>query len=71
MAHAASNQGMPDWIDPLLLLDDQKVLEGQPETNPEPEALGLTARHLAYVIYTSGSAGVLKGVMVPHGGRRI
>ncbi|MEI8703166.1 non-ribosomal peptide synthetase [Mesorhizobium sp. ISC15] len=32
-------------------------------SDPEPRALGLTARHLAYVIYTSGTP---KGVMVEH-----
>ncbi|TIL48149.1 MAG: hypothetical protein E5Y83_32595, partial [Mesorhizobium sp.] len=35
-------------------------------SDPEPRALGLTARHLAYVIYTSGSTGTPKGVMVEH-----
>jgi len=38
-----------------------------PDHNPDPHALGLTARHLAYVIYTSGSTGQPKGVMVEHG----
>ncbi|MER9275584.1 amino acid adenylation domain-containing protein, partial [Mesorhizobium sp. M0643] len=38
-----------------------------PACDPEPRALGLTARHLAYVIYTSGSTGTPKGVMVEHG----
>ncbi|QPB24431.1 amino acid adenylation domain-containing protein (plasmid) [Rhizobium sp. 007] len=38
-----------------------------PASNPDPRALGLTARHLAYVIYTSGSTGTPKGVMVEHG----
>ncbi|MBB4233418.1 amino acid adenylation domain-containing protein, partial [Rhizobium mongolense] len=37
-----------------------------PASNPDPSALGLTARHLAYVIYTSGSTGTPKGVMVEH-----
>ncbi|WP_287321762.1 non-ribosomal peptide synthetase, partial [Mesorhizobium sp.] len=37
-----------------------------PASNPDPRALGLTARHLAYVIYTSGSTGTPKGVMVEH-----
>ncbi|NRQ18462.1 Linear gramicidin synthase subunit D [Ensifer sesbaniae] len=39
---------------------------GQPATDPDPRALGLTARHLAYIIYTSGSTGTPKGVMVEH-----
>ncbi|MGC5845282.1 AMP-binding protein, partial [Mesorhizobium abyssinicae] len=30
---------------------------GQPACDPDPRALGLTARHLAYIIYTSGSTG--------------
>ncbi|MES0037624.1 amino acid adenylation domain-containing protein [Mesorhizobium sp. M0046] len=38
-----------------------------PACDPEPRAIGLTARHLAYVIYTSGSTGTPKGVMVEHG----
>jgi amino acid adenylation domain-containing protein len=40
----------------------------QPDTNPNPEALGLEPEHLAYVIYTSGSTGNPKGVMVEHRG---
>ncbi|MDL2411038.1 hypothetical protein PY650_37090, partial [Rhizobium calliandrae] len=28
-----------------------------PASDPDPRALGLTARHLAYIIYTSGSTG--------------
>ncbi|UFS85011.1 non-ribosomal peptide synthase/polyketide synthase (plasmid) [Rhizobium sp. T136] len=38
----------------------------QPASDPDPRALGLTARNLAYVIYTSGSTGKPKGVMVEH-----
>ncbi|MBV9759991.1 MAG: amino acid adenylation domain-containing protein, partial [Acidobacteriaceae bacterium] len=37
---------------------------GLPPNNPDPAAVGLTARHLAYTIYTSGSTGTPKGVMV-------
>jgi amino acid adenylation domain-containing protein len=40
--------------------------EGEAETNPERESVGLTPEHLAYVIYTSGSTGVPKGVMLEH-----
>ncbi|MBN3775899.1 AMP-binding protein, partial [Burkholderia sp. Se-20378] len=36
------------------------------DTDPDPQALGLTSHHLAYVIYTSGSTGTPKGVMVEH-----
>ncbi len=38
----------------------------QSADDPDPHALGLTARNLAYVIYTSGSTGTPKGVMVEH-----
>ncbi|MGF6813134.1 amino acid adenylation domain-containing protein [Paraburkholderia sp. Clong3] len=41
---------------------------GRPSSDPDPRALGLTARHLAYIIYTSGSTGTPKGVMVEHRG---
>ncbi|MQW84337.1 amino acid adenylation domain-containing protein, partial [Sinorhizobium meliloti] len=44
---------MPAWAD-------------QSADDPDPHALGLTARNLAYVIYTSGSTGTPKGVMVEH-----
>jgi amino acid adenylation domain-containing protein len=40
----------------------------EPDTNPDPRALGLTSRHLAYIIYTSGSTGSPKGVMIEHAG---
>jgi amino acid adenylation domain-containing protein len=45
--------------------DDASIVN-QPETDPDPLALGLNSRHLAYVIYTSGSTGKPKGVMVEH-----
>jgi amino acid adenylation domain-containing protein len=52
---------------PVLRLDrDAALLAPYPETNPQPQALGLTSLHLAYVIYTSGTTGTPKGVMVPH-----
>ncbi len=41
----------------------------QSADDPDPHALGLTARNLAYVIYTSGSTGTPKGVMVEHRGK--
>ncbi|MFW8642046.1 AMP-binding protein [Rhizobium beringeri] len=47
------NAATPAWAD-------------QSADDPDPHALGLTARHLAYVIYTSGSTGTPKGVMVEH-----
>ncbi|RWO20570.1 MAG: amino acid adenylation domain-containing protein, partial [Mesorhizobium sp.] len=37
-----------------------------PACDPDPRALGLTARHLAYVIYTSGSTGTPKGAQNEH-----
>ena len=49
---------------PLLLLDTDAALDGQPTRDPAPSTLA--AHHLAYVIYTSGSTGRPKGVMVEH-----
>ncbi len=52
---------------PTVWLDNPAPdFDTQPDTNPDVQALGLTARHLAYVIYTSGSTGQPKGVMVEH-----
>ncbi|PHM54491.1 non-ribosomal peptide synthetase [Xenorhabdus sp. KK7.4] len=52
---------------PTVWLDNSaQGFDTQPDTNPDAQALGLTARHLAYVIYTSGSTGQPKGVMVEH-----
>ncbi|WP_053067905.1 non-ribosomal peptide synthetase, partial [Xenorhabdus khoisanae] len=52
---------------PTVWLDNSALgFDTQPDTNPDTQALGLTARHLAYVIYTSGSTGQPKGVMVEH-----
>ncbi len=64
-AALAGLQGCPASLD---LLADAPTWAKQPDTNPQPEAVGLTARHLAYVIYTSGSTGKPKGVMVEHRG---
>jgi amino acid adenylation domain-containing protein len=36
------------------------------DTDPHPEAVGLTSQHLAYIIYTSGSTGMPKGVSIKH-----
>ena len=47
---------------PVLDLDDSTPWQQQPESNPDPAAIGLTPSHLAYVIYTSGSTGLPKGV---------
>ncbi len=52
---------------PVLCLDmEGEALRGQPEHDPDAQALGLHDEHLAYVIYTSGSTGTAKGVMVQH-----
>ena len=54
---------------PVLDLDDgSSPGSSSPETNPDPDSIGLTPSHLAYVIYTSGSTGTPKGVMVEHQG---
>ena len=53
---------------PVLDLDDSTPWQQQPESNPDPAAIGLTPSHLAYVIYTSGSTGLPKGVCVMHRG---
>lgn len=51
-----------------VILDEQRrEIETQPDTNLGAGALNLTPRNLAYVIYTSGSTGEPKGVMVEHG----
>ncbi|MGY2288352.1 amino acid adenylation domain-containing protein [Pseudomonas sp. SDO528_S397] len=60
---------LPAVTAPVIRVDaDRARLARQPEHNPDPLALGLTARHLAYVIYTSGSTGQPKGVMNQHDG---
>ncbi|WP_166212928.1 non-ribosomal peptide synthetase, partial [Cognatiluteimonas telluris] len=51
---------------PVVMLDDEETFAGQPQSNPDPRAQGLTSANLAYVIYTSGSTGQPKGVMVEH-----
>lgn len=50
----------------LLDLSNEYAWSGQPETNPDRTAIGLTPEHLAYIIYTSGSTGKPKGVCVGH-----
>lgn len=63
---AANGQSIP-----VIVLDDEDTLVAiaeQPDSNPDPLALGLTPDHLAYVIYTSGSTGRPKGAMNQHGG---
>src|SRR5690606_2147459 len=54
---------------PMLDLDDPAPeWDTRPDSNPDPDEVGLTARHLAYVIYTSGSTGLPKGAMNEHRG---
>ncbi|WP_327351861.1 non-ribosomal peptide synthetase [Streptomyces sp. NBC_01304] len=50
---------------PTVVVVDEDVAAGHPETEPAPLA---GPDHLAYVIYTSGSTGRPKGVQVPHRG---
>ncbi|HEX4714025.1 MAG TPA: condensation domain-containing protein, partial [Ktedonobacteraceae bacterium] len=60
---------LPELSDTLPLLDldaSTPPWHLQPDTNPDPIAIGLTPQHLAYIIYTSGSTGLPKGVMVEH-----
>ncbi len=53
----------------LLDLDDpEPAWATRPDSNPDPEEVGLAAHHLAYVIYTSGSTGLPKGAMNEHRG---
>ncbi|WP_259678844.1 non-ribosomal peptide synthetase, partial [Lonsdalea populi] len=52
---------------PVVLLDTGAFDAGR-DSNPDPQALGLSADNLAYVIYTSGSTGQPKGVMNAHRG---
>ena len=49
-----------------LCLDRDEEFAGQPDTDPDAVAVGVTPAHLAYLIYTSGSTGVPKGVMIEH-----
>ena len=51
---------------PVLLLDDAPDWQEEPQTNLDPQVLGLRPEHLAYVIYTSGSTGEPKGVAIEH-----
>ena len=52
---------------PVLDLNaESSPWQQQPETNLDPDSIGLTPQHLAYVIYTSGSTGIPKGVLVEH-----
>jgi amino acid adenylation domain-containing protein len=56
--------------DGLAVIDlaDWSGLTALPNTNPDPQSLGLLPDSLAYVIYTSGSTGLPKGVMIQHHG---
>ncbi|WP_406108780.1 amino acid adenylation domain-containing protein [Micromonospora globbae] len=56
---------LPETGATVLVLDDDGVWAGQPETDPAPVA---GPEHLAYVIYTSGSTGRPKGVPNTHRG---
>ncbi|MEW5250281.1 amino acid adenylation domain-containing protein [Microbulbifer sp. 2201CG32-9] len=62
-------ESVPEMGARLLCLDDsptREALSAAPETNPDPQALGLNPHRAAYIIYTSGSTGRPKGVVVEH-----
>ncbi|QJE01528.1 amino acid adenylation domain-containing protein [Massilia forsythiae] len=59
---------VPVAAGPVLCLDDPAQFAGQPDSDIDAAAIGLTPSNLAYVIYTSGSTGQPKGVMSEHGG---
>ena len=59
----------PQLLDTLPVLDlnhGKAPWKDLPDSNPNPNNIGLTPNHLAYVIYTSGSTGTPKGVMIEH-----
>src|SRR5258708_5733226 len=58
--------GLVDTLPVLDLSAPTSSWTDLPETNPDPNRIGLDPHHLAYVIYTSGSTGQPKGVMVQH-----
>jgi len=72
LAHARALRGWTEHARSdraLLVLDleaDAARWAGEPETSPDPWAVGLTPEHLAYVLYTSGSTGTPKGVAMSH-----
>ncbi|HEY2391553.1 MAG TPA: amino acid adenylation domain-containing protein [Candidatus Angelobacter sp.] len=49
----------------VIDLGSMETWSDQPESNPEHDAIGLTAANLVYVIYTSGSTGTPKAVAMP------
>lgn len=57
-----------DKVPVLDLTEADAAWRSQPDTNPDPAAIGLQPHHLAYIIYTSGSTGNPKGVLVHHRG---
>src|SRR5262249_38895828 len=58
--------GLRDAPPMIDLAEESPSWREQPESNPDPSAIGLTSQNVAYVIYTSGSTGMPKGVMVEH-----
>jgi amino acid adenylation domain-containing protein len=65
LTQAALKDLLPGNGQPVFLLDDPAtaaLLSAQPQHDPAPARLALSASNLAYIIYTSGSTGQPKGV---------
>jgi hypothetical protein len=65
---AALFSGLDHALPVIDLTAATPVWNNFPDSNPDPDTIGLNSHHLAYVIYTSGSTGQPKGVMVEHQG---
>jgi len=58
--------GISESVPVLDLTGEANAWSEEPETNPDPAAIGLSSENLAYVTYTSGSTGTPKAVMAEH-----
>ncbi len=58
--------GIGESVQVLDLIGGADAWSREPETNPDPAAIGLSSEHLAYITYTSGSTGTPKAVMAEH-----